>query len=118
MKWIKTIRKVKTSLPSLKAPIENALKSGLVYRINCSQCDSCYVGQTTRHLLTRTKEHSKSGTPVGNHFFACGVELTMNDVEIIATPKRSNYQLMTLEALFIDKIKPIINSKDEWKINH
>ena len=91
------------------------VKTGLVYRIHCSRYDSCYVGQTTPHLLTRTKEHSKSGTPVGNHFIACGVELTMNDIEIIATPKRSNYQLLTLEALFIDEIKPIINSKDEYR---
>ena len=63
-KIITTIKKIKTVLPSLKAPVEKAMKSGLVYQISCSRCQSCYVGKTTRHLLTRIKEHRRIGIPV------------------------------------------------------
>ena len=63
---------MKTVLSSLKAPVEKAMKSGLVYKISCSRCQPCYVGKTTRHLLTRIKQHRRIGTPVGNHFKGCG----------------------------------------------
>lgn len=114
-KIVTTIRKLKTVLPSLKPAVEKCMKSGLVYQITCSRCQSCYVGQTVRHLLTRVKEHKRAGTPVGNHFRACDSNLTMDDVKIIATSRKSNYHLMTLEALCIRTIKPSINTKDEYK---
>ena len=34
--------------------------SGIVYRINCSQCDFVYYGQTERALKTRVSEHKKA----------------------------------------------------------
>ena len=115
IKVISTIRKLKTVLPSLKTPIEKAIKSGVVYQINCSRYQSCYVGQTTRHLITRIKEHENVNTPVGNHFNKCHAELTMDDVKIIAKSNKSDYHLMALEALCIQAIKPSINKKDEYK---
>ena len=30
---------------------------GVVYRLHCSDCDSCYVGQTGNALATRVKQH-------------------------------------------------------------
>ncbi|EZA51191.1 hypothetical protein X777_10261 [Ooceraea biroi] len=35
----------------------NTDKTDVVYRIQCHDCDCCYVGQTKRHLSTRIKEH-------------------------------------------------------------
>ncbi|XP_077276910.1 uncharacterized protein LOC143905375 [Temnothorax americanus] len=37
----------------------------LVYEIDCVNCDSCYIGQTKRHLETRIKEHRSD---VKKHF--------------------------------------------------
>ncbi|EZA57529.1 hypothetical protein X777_02063 [Ooceraea biroi] len=37
--------------------IANSKKMGVVYRINCSDCNVCYIGQTKRHLEERIKEH-------------------------------------------------------------
>ena len=108
---ILTLQKTKNALPSLKPPTEIALKGGVVYKITCPGCSSCYVGQTTRHLLNRVREHKRSGTPVGNHFRGCNKELTMDDVTIIASSTKSVYHLMTLEAILINTIKPIINKK-------
>ncbi|EZA56794.1 hypothetical protein X777_03199 [Ooceraea biroi] len=30
---------------------------GVVYKIECENCEACYIGQTKRHLETRVKEH-------------------------------------------------------------
>ena len=112
---ILTIRKLKTVLPSLKAPVAKPYKGWVVYQINCSRCQSCYVGQTARHLLSRIREHRNVNTPVGNHFNNCNVELTMDDVKIIARSNVSEFHLMALEALCIQAIKPSLNTKDEYK---
>ncbi|EZA57994.1 hypothetical protein X777_02002 [Ooceraea biroi] len=32
-------------------------QTGVVYKIECSDCDACYIGQTKRCLETRIKEH-------------------------------------------------------------
>lgn len=111
---IETLRKLKTVLPSLKPAIDKELKSGIIYEICCSRCNSRYVGQSTRHLLTRIKEHSRASSPVGLHFRACDSIVTMDDVKILATAKFQK-QLMILEALFINELKPLINTKDEYK---
>ena len=33
---------------------------GTVYKIECNDCAAVYIGQTSRALKTRTKEHSKA----------------------------------------------------------
>jgi hypothetical protein len=33
-------------------------KSDIVYKVNCSNCDAAYVGETGRQLGQRIKEHS------------------------------------------------------------
>ena len=40
----------------LKDPLPNQDKSCIVYKFNCS-CERSYIGQTSRHLKTRKKEH-------------------------------------------------------------
>ena len=35
-------------------------KSGIVYKINCTQCNFVYYGKTERPLKTRTAEHKKA----------------------------------------------------------
>ncbi|XP_026825421.1 DNA cross-link repair 1 protein-like [Ooceraea biroi] len=32
-------------------------RTGVVYQINCMDCEACYIGQTKRHLNTRIREH-------------------------------------------------------------
>lgn len=40
-----------------KDKLEQMEKSGIVYQINCNNCEASYVGQTKRKLKTRIKEH-------------------------------------------------------------
>ena len=114
-KVIFTLRKLKTVMPSLKAPVDKSLRSKVVYQISCPCCAACYVGQTSRHLLYRIKEHQRQSSPVGAHFRLCNVVVTMDDVKIIASTCKTIGHLMTLEAILIDKIKPLLNTKDEYR---
>ena len=41
-----------------KIPISQ--KQGVVYKVNCKNCDSCYIGQTKRSVETRMKEHESN----------------------------------------------------------
>ena len=59
-----TLKKLKSVLPSLKSAVDKSLKSGIVYKITCPRCSSCYVGQTRRHLATRIGEHGSAKAPV------------------------------------------------------
>ena len=114
-KVIITLRKLKTVLPTLKPTIEKALQSGIVYQISCPRCDSRYVGQSVRHLLTRVKEHTRASSPVGSHLKACDVKLSIdNDVQILSKARHQR-QLLIQEALFIKEIKPLLNTKEEYK---
>ena len=109
-----TLKKIKHVLPSLKPNVEKSYKSGAVYEIMCPQCKLCYVGQTRRHLITRLKEHSRPGAPVGKHLARCKATININDMKILAS---STYEsrLLILEALIIKDNKPLLNTKDEYR---
>ena len=98
----------KTTLPSLKP----AIRSGVIYKISCPGCNSCYVGQTARF-----KEHRRRREgPVKVHFWNCFKRTTeFNNLDIIDSTIKSQDHLETLEELYIREIKPDLNSKDEFR---
>ena len=109
-----TLKKVKSSLPSLKEPVTKLLKSGVVYHITCPRCQSSYVGETVRHLLHRFREHRVNRGPLKTHLENCNTDLDSEDIKILATSSNPE-RLLILEALFIKDISPTINTKDEFK---
>ena len=113
-----TIKKVKSSLPSLKKAVPKMLKSNLVYQIKCPHCNACYVGKTWRHLTIRVQEHkTKSREPVLKHMMACGVDRAFipDNTTILKTVMGNAFQLSIMEALFIRELTPGINKKDEYR---
>jgi len=57
-----------TFIKTGKDKIERSSRCNVVYRIDCKDCDTSYVGQTKRRLITRIKEHKndinkRSGIP-------------------------------------------------------
>ena len=50
-----------------KDPTPISDQAGVIYRINCQDCTSCYVGETERPLRIRTKEHHRDSSPVASH---------------------------------------------------
>ncbi|XP_066911760.1 uncharacterized protein [Clytia hemisphaerica] len=47
-----TLKKLKTVLPSLKSSVEKSLKSGVVYKITCPRCNSCYMSAKHGDILS------------------------------------------------------------------
>ena len=100
---------------TLKTKVEKELRSGTVYQIQCPSCKACYVGQTSRHLLTRFKEHTRPSAPVRKHFDDCTSILSFECMNLLKTSARGEAHLLTLEAIFIEEMKPTINRKDEYR---
>ena len=114
-KVVMTMKKVKFSLPSLKPFVPDMLKNNVVYKIECPRCNSSYVGQTSRHLQQRFKEHVGNKGPMKTHFENCEITPSNNIVSILGKMDRGDGRLLTLEALFIKEIAPELNTKDEYR---
>ena len=89
------------------------LQNNVVYQIICPGCNASYVGQTSRLLQQRFREHVGPRGIITNHFDECKQVPTENDVKVLG--KHTGEKLLTLEALYINKIKPTLNSKDEYR---
>ena len=55
----KSTKTVKNILCKLKDRINNLEKAGVVYKIECKECESNYAGETGRCLQDRINEHKK-----------------------------------------------------------
>ena len=82
----------------------------------CPGCNTCYVGQTSRHLITQFNEHKyKHNQLVCAHFDKCTwYAPTVDNVKILALTSHGLDYLLILEALYIREIKPELNTKDEY----
>ena len=114
-KVIMTMRKTKHTLPSLKPFVPVMLRNNVVYQIICPRCMSSYVGQTTRHLQQRFKEHISNKGPVKTHFENCAITPRDENISVLGSMNRGDGRLLTLEALFIKELSPTLNTKDEYR---
>ena len=114
IKVVCTSFKIKQML-STKDQLPISLKSCLIYKFNCANCNVCYIGETTRHLSTRIKEHLQTDkkSHVYKHlqndvqcFDKCGKECFS-----IIDSSTSQYQLKIKEGLHIEWEKPILNKQ-------
>ena len=64
---LKPINTIRSRLVRPKDKIDKLEQSGCVYHIKCDNCDSHYVGETSRRLSERISEHHRSSSPVGHH---------------------------------------------------
>ena len=84
------------------------------YKVKCNGCSSICVGQTSRHVTTRISEDQKKDSPVGQHLVeGCGT--TPNVKWEILDACRGVEKLMTIEATYIKKQKPQLNTRDEYR---
>ena len=115
---ILTLGKIKTALSSLKADVEKALHIQVVYRITCSRCLACYVGETDRHKLVWLRRHTRPSQPISKHLRECVVKFSCDNKyadQIIQATVKIILFLEALEALWQREIKPLINTRDEYK---
>ena len=97
------------------------LRSNVVYKLTCPSCscNASYVGQTVRHVQQRVREHLGSKGIMKSHFDACGVDpLSIQDFDFVSLLDKANKtsKLLTLEALYISKIKPVLNTKQCFQL--
>ena len=110
---LKTFFRFKDSIPKL-------LRSGVVYKYQCSGCNATYYGKTKRHLKVRISEHfgisALTGKNVKNytqssikdHFFSCDHTPSFDDFSIL-TSESNDFKLLLMESLLINRDKPILN---------
>ena len=116
---IQTTRKLRTMMPSLKAPIPAKLQSNVVYETTCPGCNAQYIGQTKRHLATRLTEHSRIGAPLGDHFRECiGSTSAIPSSTKIIDRNSSDACLLLLEAIHISQKRPALNAREEFRQRH
>lgn len=103
------------NLFSFKDPIPSELQSCVVYQFTCAGCNSRYIGETSRHLSTRIKEHISSDkkSHIFKHFKTspnCKSLYSPSCFEIIDSSNLST-TLKLKEALHINKVKPELNKQ-------
>jgi hypothetical protein len=70
-----------------KDPTPDTKKCGIVYELNCDECDAKYVGETSRSFETRIKEHKRKRgvlTAVGEHLNETGHSLDEEGTRVVA----------------------------------
>ena len=104
------------------------LMSSLIYKYNCSRCNSVYVGKTSRHLSTRVSEHIgvsyRTSVPLSSPpFSAIRNHTQVNQVNhnnysispdefTIIDSAQTDFQLLKKESILIKQIQPNLNNMD------
>jgi len=91
------------------------IKSFLVYKFVCTNCQVSYIGETTRHFQTRIEEHMKKDKQ--SHIFKhlssnpdCLNKCNSDSFQIIDKAK-NKFDLKIKEALHINWDKPKLNTQ-------
>ncbi len=112
----------------------SAIKSLVVYKFTCGNCNVTYIGKSKRHLKTRVCEHigvsdrtgRVSGAPrdsaVYQHFMSSPTPYfrpycnrpSIDDFMVIGTAK-NDYELQIKESILISKFKPELN-RNIWSL--
>ena len=105
---------------SYKDPLPFHLQSFIVYKFVCANCKVCYVGETTRHFITRINEHLQKDAK-SNIFkhqqesHACN-SVCNKDCFSMIDQTTAEYQLKMKEAMYIKWIRPKLNKQVKYYI--
>ena len=85
----------------------------VVYKFQCDLCDTDYVGYTTRHLHQCIGEHKYSA--IGRHLEDHGLSKSdLKDKQFsVLIKSRSKFDCLIFEKLFIEELKPGLNTHAE-----
>ena len=97
--------------PKGRTPKENLC--GVVYHIQCKDCDNTYIGETGRQLKTRVKEHRKPSSSgydsaVYEHSTTQGHRINWDNIKILGTEDRDLARKVK-EAIHIRRHNPQMN---------
>ena len=99
----KPVRKL-SALSRLKSEYDQLSKSGVVYRVGCTDCSEFYVGMTGRRLGQRMAEHRNSeDSALNKHVAESGHCADFNNPTILATDSKTE-RLYIKEAFKIQEL--------------
>ena len=110
---MKPHRNLRQELVAPKDPVKDKL--GVVYEIDCAECDAKYVGQTGRNLSQRVKEHRtatekgqilKSG--IAQHAWDAHHDIAWDNIKVLEQEPRERRRQIK-EALLIKQHAPRMN---------
>ncbi|EZA58152.1 hypothetical protein X777_01880, partial [Ooceraea biroi] len=111
--------KLNQIIKSGKDKIENKDMMGVVYKIDCKNCDSCYVGQTKRRLDTRIKEHKADinkdpdfHSVVSKHRLDCNHEFDWINTQVLHRKEHIKKREIA-EMYFIKRHDKTINTQND-----
>lgn len=105
-----------------KDKIRTEMKSHVVYKIKCKDCDSFYIGKTKRQLLVRIGEHQSGKGKEENisalykHHKQTNHRINYEEFEILDQAD-SDRKLLLKEMLHIKRLIPDLNVQKETKLN-
>ena len=94
-------------------------KVGVIYQLECLECNATYIGETGRTLAVRLKEHLASKrrgsliTPLGKHKHEAHKGRDFNVKCVILAHESETSARKTLEAFWIASKNPAMNNKNE-----
>jgi hypothetical protein len=101
---------------SFKDQVDKNMRSKIVYRINCLDCEKFYVGKTKRQFLQRKIEHKiHENSSVYKHMTTENHRIDWDDMKIIDTA-RDDRRLLLKEMLHINNLKPQLNVQKSSKL--
>ena len=96
------------------------IHSSVVYQFKCPGCHALYFGKTTRHLITRCREHlgiNKAGqkikvspSAIWDHINKSGHAASVEDFSVL-NRANNDFDLLTHESLLILRDRPSLNSQ-------
>ena len=103
-----TIRR-KLKSPKDKDPTSEL--SGVVYHLECGNCDNTYIGETERKLSKRLADHKRANnpSPVQHHLSTTGHSL--NEEKVLARDPRW-FQRGVKESIYIRTHHPSLNQDE------
>ena len=121
MKPFRTLRRI---LSHLKDCIPDGDKPRVVYKINCHDCDTSYVGETGRALKTRVSEHHRamekmdfSASALAQHAWEHDHHIDWTSTCVLGV--ESHYQSrISREAIYICRQPSSLNRDREIRYGH
>ena len=110
----KPTRSLKSELTHVKDKQLAQNKAGVVYKLDCNECNAVYVGETGRQVKDRMREHqndiakSKPLSKVYNHVNDLGHSFNFDNVSVLASSSHAKIRL-NLESIHSDLQSNSIN---------
>lgn len=116
------VKKLNCIFTRLKDKVQKDKVSNIVYKINCSNCEKCYIGQTKQYVSTRLyqhknecndrNKHKKEQTALTKHHFENKHNFDFVNFEILDYESNYNKRILS-EMIWIKKNKLCVNNRSD-----